>query len=301
MSFLFWILLLLFHTELYDFFLFLFLPQSFGQAAQEYVHSLVILIFLYCIKGALPPLKWSCLLPSPFSLSPSQPFTLSKIFKNFMSFSQVAFKNFFHMLKASLWFVQKTFAGAFLDALSTEFSIQLLPLSLHFKVFPHLHSVLTCLSFPFFLSNPLTRHTLPASFANLPNSLSFLFYFSYFTLVLCRWPDHLSFHIGKQNHGHLWRLWEVETHRDEQKEDTHNLSQLCLFLVLPGKKDNPFLSPWEIAPWTRDDQAVKQSVWQMLWQINHFWTYYVIGTDLWGHFYFDSVFAYCAKVMYKCK
>ena len=154
MSFLFWILLLLFHTELYDFFLFLFLPQSFGQAVQEYVHSLVILIFLYCIKGALPPLKWSCLLPSPFSLSPSQPFTLLKIFKNFMSFSQVAFKNSFHMLKASLWFVQKTFAGAFLDALSTEFSIQLLPLSLHFKVFPHLHSVLTCLSFPFFYQTP---------------------------------------------------------------------------------------------------------------------------------------------------
>ena len=27
----------------------------------------------------------------------------------------------------------------------------------------------------------------------------------------------------------------------------------------------------------------------------------MIGTDLWVHFYFDSVFASCAKVMYKCK
>ena len=27
----------------------------------------------------------------------------------------------------------------------------------------------------------------------------------------------------------------------------------------------------------------------------------MIGTDLWVHFYFDSVFAYRAKVMYKCK
>ena len=27
----------------------------------------------------------------------------------------------------------------------------------------------------------------------------------------------------------------------------------------------------------------------------------MIGTDLWDHFYFDSVFAYCANVMYKFK
>ena len=54
-------------------------PQSFGQAAQEYVRSLVISMFLYCIKGALPPLEWSCLLlPSLFSLNLSRPPSLSK-------------------------------------------------------------------------------------------------------------------------------------------------------------------------------------------------------------------------------
>ena len=35
--------------------------------------------------------------------------------------------------------------------------------------------------------------------------------------------------------------------------------------------------------------------------INHLCTFYVIRTGLWDNFYSDSVFAYCAKAMYKCK
>ena len=72
-------------------------PQSFGQAAQEYVRSLVISMFLYCIKGALPPLEWSrLLLPSLFSLNLSRPPSLSKrilsILRRFLkSFSRNTF------------------------------------------------------------------------------------------------------------------------------------------------------------------------------------------------------------------
>ena len=35
--------------------------------------------------------------------------------------------------------------------------------------------------------------------------------------------------------------------------------------------------------------------------MNHFCTLSVIRTDPWDNFYFDSVFAYCAKATYKCK
>jgi len=39
------------------------------------------------------------------------------------------------------------------------------------------------------------------------------------------------------------------------------------------------------------DRAVKQSVWQIPWRINHFCTIYVIRSDPWDNFYFDSTFA----------
>jgi len=55
------------------------------------------------------------------------------------------------------------------------------------------------------------------------------------------------------------------------------------------------------SPETRDNRAVKWSVWWILWQMNHFCTFYVIRTDLWDNFYFDSVFAYCSKGTYKYK
>ena len=31
--------------------------------------------------------------------------------------------------------------------------------------------------------------------------------------------------------------------------------------------------------------------------MNHFCMFYVIRTDLWDNFYFDSVFAYCSKAL----
>jgi len=36
---------------------------------------------------------------------------------------------------------------------------------------------------------------------------------------------------------------------------------------------------------TRDDWAVKQSIWQIPWQINHFCTVYVIRSDPWDNFF----------------
>ena len=48
-------------------------------------------------------------------------------------------------------------------------------------------------------------------------------------------------------------------------------------------------------PQTSDDQAVEWSFWQILWQMNYFCTCYVIRTDLWSNFNFDSGFAYCSK------
>ena len=49
------------------------------------------------------------------------------------------------------------------------------------------------------------------------------------------------------------------------------------------------------APQTRDNWAVKQSVWQIPWQMNHFCNFYVIRPDAWDKFYFVSIFANCSK------
>jgi len=56
-----------------------------------------------------------------------------------------------------------------------------------------------------------------------------------------------------------------------------------------------------LTPHTRDNRAVKWSVWWIPWQMNHFCMFYVSRTDLWDNFYFGSVFAYCSKGTYKCE
>jgi len=48
-------------------------------------------------------------------------------------------------------------------------------------------------------------------------------------------------------------------------------------------------------PQTRSDWAVEQSLWQVPWQINHFYTCYVIRTNLWNNFNFDNAVFYCSK------
>ena len=56
-----------------------------------------------------------------------------------------------------------------------------------------------------------------------------------------------------------------------------------------------------LSPETMDNQAVKRRVGRIAWQMNHFCTVYVIRTDLWDNFYFDSVFANCSEGTKKCK